>query len=212
MKKLYSILVITLIMIMGNTFNIIAQAPERFTYQGEARDSRGRILDNKSLTIRASILNGPTASTGTVSWRKDLTAKTDCYGLFTLQIGDAPGETAFASINWGTGKYYLNIQILNGKYWLDMGTTQLLSVPYALYAKSAGSAGNETDPVFKASPSFGITTANTSNWNSAFSWGNHGLAGYLKSYTETDPLWSASPSFGITSTNISNWNTAYNWG
>jgi hypothetical protein len=54
-------------------------------------------------------------------------------------------------------------------------------------------------------------TNNSANWNTAFGWGNHALAGYLTSFTETDPT---VPSHvkAITTTNISNWNTAYSWG
>ena len=51
-----------------------------------------------------------------------------------------------------------------------------------------------------------------SNWDTAYSWGDHSTAGYLTSYTETDPVFSASPANGITATNITNWNTAYGWG
>jgi len=51
-----------------------------------------------------------------------------------------------------------------------------------------------------------------SNWDTAYSWGNHANAGYLTSYTETDPIFNASPSKNITNTEISNWNTAYSWG
>jgi hypothetical protein len=73
-------------------------------------------------------------------------------------------------------------------------------------------AGDETDPIFSASPSSSITNTNITNWNTAYGWGDHSAAGYLSSYTETDPIFSASPSNGITNTNISNWNTAYGWG
>jgi hypothetical protein len=68
----------------------------------------------------------------------------------------------------------------------------------------------ESDPVFTASVAFGITTTNTTNWDAAYSWGDHSLEGYLTS--ETDPVFTASAAFGITTTNISNWNTAYGWG
>ncbi|WP_164489780.1 hypothetical protein [Runella sp. SP2] len=68
----------------------------------------------------------------------------------------------------------------------------------------------ETDPTV---PSWvkAITSTQVSNWNAAYSWGNHALAGYLTSYTETDPT---VPSWvkAITSTQISNWNAAYSWG
>jgi hypothetical protein len=70
----------------------------------------------------------------------------------------------------------------------------------------------ETDPVFSAAPASGITNTNISNWNTAYGWGNHALAGYLTSYGETDPVFSASPASGITNTNISNWDEAYGWG
>ena len=52
---------------------------------------------------------------------------------------------------------------------------------------------------------------NSTNWNTAFGWGNHTLAGYLTSFTETDPTVSSHVK-AITTTNISNWNTAYTWG
>jgi hypothetical protein len=68
----------------------------------------------------------------------------------------------------------------------------------------------ETDPVYVAS-SWYTTTNNSSNWNTAYGWGNHATAGYLTSFTETDPT---VPSHvkSITTTNISNWDTAYGWG
>ena len=77
---------------------------------------------------------------------------------------------------------------------------------------SGGGSYTETDPIFVASPAYTITSTNITNYNTAYSWGNHATAGYLTSYTETDPVFTASPSFGITSLNISNWNTAYGWG
>ena len=54
----------------------------------------------------------------------------------------------------------------------------------------------ETDPIFSASPASGITTANISNWNTAYSWGDHSIVGYLQA----------------TNTDKANWNTAYSWG
>jgi hypothetical protein len=81
--------------------------------------------------------------------------------------------------------------------------------PGSITISSAG--GVETDPIFTASAAFGITSGDISNWNTAYGWGNHALAGYLTSYTETDPTVPAHVK-SITTTNISNWNTAYGWG
>jgi len=57
-----------------------------------------------------------------------------------------------------------------------------------------------------------LTNYNVSNWNTAYSWGNHATAGYLTSYTETDPIFVASPAATITTQNKNNWDTAYSWG
>ncbi len=73
-----------------------------------------------------------------------------------------------------------------------------------------GTLTTETDPIFNASPAGSITNTMISNWNTAFSWGNHATAGYLTS--ESDPIFSASPANSITNTMISNWNTAFSWG
>ena len=59
---------------------------------------------------------------------------------------------------------------------------------------------------------YSITTNNSSDWDTAFGWGDHAQAGYLTSYTETDPVFTASPAGGILLQNITNWNTAYGWG
>ncbi|MDD4342108.1 MAG: hypothetical protein PHO14_07720, partial [Kiritimatiellae bacterium] len=68
----------------------------------------------------------------------------------------------------------------------------------------------ETDPVFRASAAFGVTTGGIANWNTAFGWGDHALAGYLT--TETDPVFTASDAFSITASAISQWDEAYSWG
>lgn len=68
----------------------------------------------------------------------------------------------------------------------------------------------ETDPIFIGSPSYSINNSEISNWNLAYSWGNHNTQGYLKN--ETDPIYSTSASASITNSNISDWNEAYSWG
>jgi hypothetical protein len=70
----------------------------------------------------------------------------------------------------------------------------------------------ETDPVFSASEAASITSTDTSNWDTAYGWGDHSSQGYLTSYTETDPVFSASEAASITSTDTANWDSAYGWG
>lgn len=57
-----------------------------------------------------------------------------------------------------------------------------------------------------------VLEGNIPNWNTAFSWGNHALAGYLTFYEETDPVFTASVASTISQQNITNWGQAYNWG
>src|SRR6056300_1663606 len=83
---------------------------------------------------------------------------------------------------------------------------------------------NELAAALGDDPNFATTVTNSigtkwtqdntkiSNWDTAYSWGDHSTEGYLTSFTETDPIFSASAASGITSTNITNWNTAYGWG
>lgn len=65
----------------------------------------------------------------------------------------------------------------------------------------------ETDPIFVASDVYSVTTSDITNWNTAYGWGDHSLAGYLT--VETDPVFVAHVAYTITSTDISNWNEAY---
>lgn len=81
------------------------------------------------------------------------------------------------------------------------------------YIKTNNTTGidRELDPIFQASPSFNITNLNISNWNEAFSWGDHSLAGYLTSFTEEDPIYTVS-SWYTTINNSVNWDEAFSWG
>jgi uncharacterized protein (TIGR02145 family) len=85
----------------------------------------------------------------------------------------------------------------------------LLSVPYALHAKTADNITGgfiETDPIWVASPSYGITGTNITDWNSAYDWGDHASVGYLTSFDETDPVfdaWDKTTGISITESQIS---------
>ena len=71
---------------------------------------------------------------------------------------------------------------------------------------------NETDPVFSASPAAQINSTLLTQWNAAYSWGDHSQEGYLTSYQEADPVFNAHPASNVSTTKISNWDTAYGWG
>jgi hypothetical protein len=208
MKKLYSLLV-TLSL---TTTLLFAQGPQKMSYQAVIRNSNYQLVCNHPIGMRISILQG--SATGTTIYTEIQTPVTNANGLVSIEIG---GGVGFDAIDWANGPYFIQTETdpAGETNYSITGTSQLLSVPYALHAKSAETLTGpitEADPVFVASPAAGISSTNTSNWNSAFGWGNHSNAGYLTSFTETDPVFGASPAKGITLTNTSNWNTAFGWG
>jgi len=107
------------------------QAPECFTYQAVARDVNGNLLTNQSVTIQFSILENST--TGNAVFVEQHNKTTNDFGLVNLEIGKGiPVTGNFSSIDWESNTYFLKIEI-DGEY---MGTIQLVSVPYALHAKT----------------------------------------------------------------------------
>lgn len=87
-------------------------------------------------------------------------------------------------------------------------------IPVVDSSATTGSASGETKKVFFSTLRGNVLDGlNTTNWDSAYSWGNHANAGYLTTApTETDPVFSASAASGVTSIKITNWDTAYGWG
>jgi len=125
-----------LITILFVSLGMLAQAPEKINYQAVARDVSGNPMINSSLTVVFDIKLG--SSSGSSVYSETHTPLTNDFGLFTSAIGGGTPNTPFtiadfASINWASGLYYLNVEV-NGN---PMGATQLLSVPYALHAKTA---------------------------------------------------------------------------
>jgi microcystin-dependent protein len=136
MKKRLSILLSIL------SLTVMAQAPQGVGYQGVATDANGIELVNQAISIRASVLSG--SATGTIEWEETHATTTDTFGLFTLTIGQGTNttngaQTSFADISWGTNTHFLKIEmdVTGGNNYSFMGTNQMMSVPYALYAESA---------------------------------------------------------------------------
>lgn len=123
-----------------------AQAPQKFNYQGVARDSAGNILSNKLLSFRLSILQTNVA--GASVYTETQTATSDTRGVFSLEVGGGTLVSgAFNSINWGGDAFYLKTEMDNtgGSNYKTMGTTQMLSVPYAQFANKAGNVPTDGD-------------------------------------------------------------------
>jgi len=194
MKKITKKLIIALANLLIIT-SVWAQSPQSFKYQAIARDVNGIVLANQSVGIQISILEG--SIYGASVYIETFEPTTNNFGLINLNIGTGTPVTGdFTTIDWANDKYFIKVEMdpANGTAYQIMGTSQLLSVPYALHAKTAETV-TETDPVFGASVASGITGTDTTNWNNK-----------LDSYTETDPVYSVSLASGITGTDTTNWN------
>ena len=137
MKKLYTLfaLVITLI-----TF---AQAPQGFNYQATVRNNTGALIVNQNVNFKFNIMLNSVTSLPIFS--ETHMAPTDDLGQVNLVIGQGTSTVGtFSTINWANGSYYLGIELNTGNGYVAMGTTQMLSVPFALYANSAGNSQTTT--------------------------------------------------------------------
>lgn len=128
------------------TLGIYAQMPEKISYQAIVRNTDGEILGNSTIGIKISILQQ--ATNGQEVYQESHLPLTNENGLMTLQIGTGTVlKGTFTDIDWSNGPFFLETQMdLNGGVNYSItGVTELLSVPYALYAKTAGSIrmGNE---------------------------------------------------------------------
>jgi len=114
-----------------------AQAPEKMSYQAVIRNSNNVVVSNHSVGMRISILQG--TATGTSVYTETQTPTTNANGLIAIEIGTGTIVSGtFANIDWANGPYFVKSETdpNGGSNYTLTGTSQLLSVPYALYAKN----------------------------------------------------------------------------
>ena len=154
-RLLTALIVLVFILSIAN-----AQAPQKMSFQSVVRNSSGVLVSNHSVGVKISILQG--SISGTAVYVETQSATSNANGLVTLQIGGGTVVSGtFSSIDWSAGPYYIKSEIdpTGGTSYGVVGTTQLLSVAYALYANSAGSASNGGFCNFKV-----FSTAGTFTW------------------------------------------------
>lgn len=145
MKKLLLLLSIINYSLLVN--NCFAQAPNAIPYQAVARNAAGNIIASQPVSLRVSIHDGTAA--GTVVYSETHNPTTTSLGLFNVNIGSGTVITGtLAAVNWGNGAKFIQVEMdaAGGTTYVDMGTTQFNSVPYALYAGNAGqwtTSGND---------------------------------------------------------------------
>jgi hypothetical protein len=124
--------------------SLAAQTPQAFKYQAVARDNVGNTIANQSIGFRISIL--PNSPSGTAVYAETHTIASNDFGLVNMEIGTGSIVSGvFSAINWGAASYFVKIEmdIAGGSNYLLMGTSQLLSVPYALHAETANNVAND---------------------------------------------------------------------
>src|SRR5438477_12941097 len=124
-RKIFFITILFFIL----SINVFAQVPQAFKYQGIARNTFGIELVNSPLNVRISIRDLTT--TGTIIYQETFSVTTNGFGLFNINIGQgAVAIGTFSAISWGSGNKFIEQEVDFGSGYQNVGTTQLLSVPY----------------------------------------------------------------------------------
>ena len=123
---------------------IYGQSPEKMSYQAVIRDASNTLVTNQSIGMQISILQ--TTITGTTVYAETHTVTTNLNGLVSLEIGTGSTSDTFSTIDWSAGPYFIKTETdpTGGSSYTITGTSQLMSVPFAMYAKSSGN-GITTD-------------------------------------------------------------------
>ena len=122
-----------------------AQTPQGINYQAVARDVSGAALTNANVSVRFTIHEGSVA--GNTVYQEHQASSTNQFGLFSVVLGSGIVDVGtFGGINWSAGNKYLQVEFDAGSGYSDMGTSQLMSVPYALYAASSPSSTGPAGP------------------------------------------------------------------
>lgn len=216
-------------------FNLNVQA-KGFKYQAVVRNGSGDALGNKSVTLQIIIHRD--SPSGASVYSEKHSAQTDGFGLVNIEIGNGTNKSGnIEDIGWGLYDCFLEVALDDGGGFSVVGTTQILSVPLAIfsldaetaskakYADSTKKAGyadsvkQENDPLFRKSTASGITAADTARWGVLSNIGSlipkkisqlQNDTGYI--IKEKDSVFLGSPAGTISQGDKEIWNTAYSWG
>ena len=166
MKKFYTLLCTVLF-----TVALVAQAPQKISYQAVIRNSSNVLVASTAIGMRISILQG--SGSGTAVYVETQSPTTNANGLAAVEIGGGSVVSGvFANIDWSAGPYFIKTEIAVVPpltTYTITGTSQLLSVPYALAAKTAASY-TETDPIYTAwnkSSGISVTASQVSDFQTS---------------------------------------------
>ena len=158
MKRIGAILVFCFV-----AFVLVAQPPQSFKYQAVVRNSSGELISNQAIGVRISIHD--VSAGGTILYQETHTTSTNEFGLANFEIGKGtPTLGTFTDIGWGNNNKFLEIEIdsQGGINYISMGTSELVSVPYALFSESSadGYWEKSNEDIYYNDGNIGIGTPN----------------------------------------------------
>ena len=128
MKQLFTLVFLVI------TAGIMAQAPHSIPYQAVVRNTDGSVMAGANMNITFKIHDN--SATGTVVYEETHSTTANTQGLVSLNVGSGVAlYGSFSNINWGVGNKFLHVLMNSGNGYVDLGTQQMMSVPYALFAK-----------------------------------------------------------------------------
>ena len=141
MNKIYTLLSVLLL-----TASAFAQSPEMMSYQAIVRDGSDALITNQTVGLQISILQN--SISGTAVYVETQTPTSNINGLLTFEIGTGTTTDDFSTIDWSAGPYFIKTETdpTGGTTYTITGTSQLMSVPFALYAKTSGNGEGPIGP------------------------------------------------------------------
>ena len=174
--------ILTLISAVVLTASLLAQAPNKMSFQTVVRNNLGKLVVNKSIGVRLSILK--TSSTGTAVYVETHTKTSNVNGLLTLEVGTGTVSSGtFATIDWAQGPYFLKTEmdVNGGTSYSITGVTEFVSVPYALNSKTSDATKTLSN---------GANVGDMNYWNGT-TWVplNKGAQGQFLIFCDGKPTW-----------------------
>ena len=196
-------LTITIIAVVILTANVFAQTPGKMSYQSVIRDAGDNLVTNQQIGMQITIFQDSVS--GTVVYVETQTITTNANGLVSIEIGTGTTSYDFSSIDWANGPYFIQTETdpAGDTNYTITGTSQLLSVPYAFYAKTAETltGGVSANDFYLGQDTLGGIVFHI------YLDENGDQRGLIVSKTETTELWQSTAS----ATNATrSWDGAYN--
>lgn len=197
----------SVVLLHAQAIPFVTGSPSKMNYQAVARDASGNPLVSQAISVRFSIHS--TTAGGTIQYQETQALTTNAFGLFSTAIGSGTVTSgSWGAIDWKNDQFYLQVEMdpAGGSSWLDMGTSQLISVPYAFHATTAGSSLSDSwvvngSDISNRNPGFvGVGTATPAHTLDVYNANPSSFSGVLNA-AAGQPFGSNSDAFGVSGYN-----------